>query len=614
MDKRTITAFVLSFLVLFGFQYYMVKTAPPPRPPTKPPAEGFQPAAPTGTAGGDVAVAPAPTLQARGRGGLPERSAPESSGAGEAERPEVAVEPVAAPEPPSWTGTLSNARLAARFRAEGGALESVTLTGYFGDDRKTSLELLNPFVEPTPALLMAIPQSDVDLRAVRFAVEERADRTLVFRRSLGGGLLLEKEVRLAEEGFHFDILVRISNTGHVPRTIDYALFGAGGIALDDPAGRSPSFAVAGLLSDPGSLGVTPKVELKTQNASDVPLPGADKPLEFAGNTSFGGNASKYFAAVLVPVEASRPLLLLEQTKGRLHGARDPEPSVRASYRQKNLRIEPGKMVEHRYLFFAGPKQDDVLEKYKAYGLPRLLDFSSFVPGSESLSIVFLAILRAFSRIGQSYGLAIILLTFLVRLALHPLSRASQRSMFKMQKLAPAVNKIREKYKGKTSKEAMQKQNLEIMELYKRHGASPIAGCLPMLLQLPVFIGLYNALAYSIELRQSKFLFIPDLSLPDRLFSFGFDIWYLGRFFNLLPVLMVLTMIAQQKMQPPPPDPQQQQQQRIMTLLLPLFGLLFYHVPSGLVLYFFTSSLLGILETRLVRHQLQREEAAGKFKF
>ena len=183
-------------------------------------------------------------------------------------------------------------------------------------------------------------------------------------------------------------------------------------------------------------------------------------------------------------------------------------------------------------------------------------------------------------------------------------------MDKMQRLSPKIREIQKKYEGKKSKEAQQKQTLEVMDLYKKNNASPVLGCLPTLVQFPVFIGLYNALAYSIELRRTEFLYMNDLTKPDRLFSFGgTNVWFFGGFFNLLPLLMVATMIIQQRMQPPPPDPQQAAQAKMMQYMMVFMGALFYHVPAGLVVYFLTSSLLGMLETAWVKSQISRKYAA-----
>ncbi|RME76670.1 MAG: membrane protein insertase YidC, partial [Planctomycetota bacterium] len=365
--------------------------------------------------------------------------------------------------------------------------------------------------------------------------------------------------------------------------------------------------------DYGLVGQRPEdeVDLEKESARSLPLWGDEKPKRFAGAVVFAGIESKYFAICLAPEEqqGSRAALLFSK-EGSLDGARgDFEGRLPgALWHAADVDVPPATSVQHRYVFYAGPKRDEELAPFTTYGMDKVANVKSRVPLASTLSALFLELLGAFVAVVRSYGIAIILLTLLVRALLHPLSRASQRSTYKMQKLAPVVNEIRERYKGKTSREQQQKMNMEIMELYKRNGASPLAGCLPMLLQFPVIIGLYNALAYDIELRQTQFLYIRDLSKPDRLMDLGMNLpWPLEGYLNLLPILMVVLMIVQQRLAPKPADPQQQQQMKIMQYVMVLFGVMFYTVPSGLGLYFLTSSTVGALETRWIRRQLEKEE-------
>ena len=140
-----------------------------------------------------------------------------------------------------------------------------------------------------------------------------------------------------------------------------------------------------------------------------------------------------------------------------------------------------------------------------------------------------------------------------------------------------------------------------MALYRKEGVNPLGGCLPMFVQLPIFIGLYQGLLYAFELRQQGFLWISDLARPDMLFSFGFDIPWLGRHFNVLPLLTVGLMVYQQvTSQRPTGDPQQDQQRKIMTFMMVFIGFLFYWVASGLCLYFISSSLIHLLEQKLIK--------------
>jgi YidC/Oxa1 family membrane protein insertase len=205
------------------------------------------------------------------------------------------------------------------------------------------------------------------------------------------------------------------------------------------------------------------------------------------------------------------------------------------------------------------------------------------------------------------ALSILLLTILVRGAMFPVSRRAALMSVKMQALAPEMKKIQEKYK-----DDLQARNQAVWELYRRHKVNPMGGCLPLFLQLPIFLGLYYALQESLRFRLAPFLWIQNLAAPDMLIYWGQSIpWltdpdsqggalYLGPFFNLLPVIAVGLMMIQQKLtMPPPTDEQQEMQQKMMKYMMIVFGLMFYKVAAGLCLYFIASTLWGVAERKLL---------------
>ena len=191
---------------------------------------------------------------------------------------------------------------------------------------------------------------------------------------------------------------------------------------------------------------------------------------------------------------------------------------------------------------------------------------------------------------MGYGWAIVVITILLRAVFWPLTAASMRSMKKMQALAPEIKALKEKYKDDPQK-FTQKQ----MELWKKNKVSPMSGCLPMLIQMPVFFGFLAMIRCAIELRGAHFLWVADLTKPDTLFlipGFNFP-------FNLLPLLMVGVMVWQAHLQPASPgmDPSQQKMMRFMPLMFLLF---LYNYSSGMALYMTVSTLLGILQTQLTK--------------
>jgi YidC/Oxa1 family membrane protein insertase len=207
----------------------------------------------------------------------------------------------------------------------------------------------------------------------------------------------------------------------------------------------------------------------------------------------------------------------------------------------------------------------------------------------------------------NYGLCIILLTFMVRGLMFPLSRKQALMTMKMQALAPEIKKIQEKHK-----EDRQALTMATMELYRRHGVNPLGTCWVALLQMPIFLGLYYALQESVELRLQGFLWIRNLAAPDMLLGWSSKIpflsspgnfggwFYLGPYLNVLPVFAVTLMIVQQKyMMPPAQDEQQATQQKMMKFMMIIMGLLFYKVAAGLGLYFITSSVWSFCERKLL---------------
>lgn len=247
-------------------------------------------------------------------------------------------------------------------------------------------------------------------------------------------------------------------------------------------------------------------------------------------------------------------------------------------------VAPGERVDFVTAVFVGPKLQDRLDEV-APGLELTVDYGILTAISEPLFWV----LNWMYKLSGNWGVAIILLTLLVKAAMYKLSEAQYRSMAKMKKFAPRITDIRERYSD--DREKLQKA---MMDLYKKEGFNPLAGCWPLLLQFPVFIALYWVLLESVELRQAPFVFwIQDLAQPDP--------WY------VLPVLFGISMWAQQKLSGQQMmDPMQQRVMTIMPIMLTAF---FTFFQSGLVLYWLTSNLIGIAQQWFITRKLDREEAA-----
>ena len=245
----------------------------------------------------------------------------------------------------------------------------------------------------------------------------------------------------------------------------------------------------------------------------------------------------------------------------------------------------GQVVAQKFRIYMGP-QDLSIINAAAPAWASVLYYGTF----DIISQVLLQVVAFLHAVVKNWGVAIILLSILIYLVLYPLSIKQMRSMKEMQALQPKIEALR-----KQNKDNPQKLNKEIMELYKEHKVNPLGGCLPMVLQIPIFFALYQALIRSIALKGAAFLWVKDLSEPDRLMILPFAMPFLGNELNLLPILMVIVMFLQQKLTSTASSGMSSEQQKIMLFMMPvIFLVIFYKMPAGLVLYWFVNSTLMFL--------------------
>ena len=248
-------------------------------------------------------------------------------------------------------------------------------------------------------------------------------------------------------------------------------------------------------------------------------------------------------------------------------------------------IAPGEQIGHKFKIYLGPQQVKLINKANP-AWSQIMHYGTF----NVISQLLLQLLEFLYGQVHNWGWAIILLSLIIYIALYPLSLKQMRSMKEMNALKPHIEELR-----KLHKDNPQKMNKEIMELYRRHKINPLGGCLPMILQLPIFFALYQALMRSVALKGARFLWIKDLSEPDRLFLLPTSLPILGNEFNILPIVMAVLMLIQQKFSMATTGGGSAEQEKMMLVLFPLmFGLIFYRMPSGLVLYWLINSALMIL--------------------
>jgi YidC/Oxa1 family membrane protein insertase len=284
---------------------------------------------------------------------------------------------------------------------------------------------------------------------------------------------------------------------------------------------------------------------------------ADKTL--GPDVSWGGFESKYFIASLIPQNPSLTSLRMTKDGSNLVAVGLKGP--------KNL-IPPGQPGLFNYTLYLGPKDYDILKAQKI-GLENAIDFGDWL---KWLAMPMLVALNFMNDYVGNYGIAIIILTILIKIIFWPLGNKSYKSMKEMQKLQPKIAELREKYKADKSR-----MSQETMALYRSHKVNPFSGCLPMVIQIPVFFGLYKALMYAIELRHAPFFWwIQDLSAMDP--------------YYITPLIMGGTMFVQQKMTPAMGDPMQQ---KVMLLMPVIFTFMFLSFPSGLVIYWLLNNVISI---------------------
>lgn len=525
------------------------------------------------------------------------------------------VDPSVPPTPSKFEATevadvpiapLENDVLRVDLQARGGSITQIWLkkfhrTAQLRDAKKDDVdgwEPLFPATRPSPpALTIAehgATQAEVEALATRpWAVREEttADgvRVVVFQYRTGAGVELEKRLSLRPGRYAIDVELTSRKLDASLPNARIFLVRVGGAVADTKRGQmsiEPE-AVAMLLSEHGEASV------HRHHASDL----AGSPQTFEkqspGRLAWSGVANHYFALLLQPGDDDADNRTVA-AKLVARDSRDKE-SVGAEL-AVSLPLDLDRTGSTRFSLYAGPKDPHLMEEQ---GLSRLVPFVEEDYGSTFrwVNKALLAGLRFFHGLVGNWGVAIMLLTFIVRLLVFPITRAQQVSMAKyaakMAVLKPKLDKLKAEMGDNPQKFAQ-----EQMKLLREHGATPpLFGCLSSFITLPVFVGMWQILRSAIELRQAPFVgWISDLSLADRLYTIpgiGLDI-------NVLPILATGAFILQIAIQPKPADPQAQQQQKIMMIMPIVFGVLFYGYAAGLSLYSLTSSALSIFETKVIR--------------
>lgn len=430
----------------------------------------------------------------------------------------------------------------------GGGIKNVKLKKYKetvkGNEYKEIVEDISPYTY-LPVISKVVNNSEIKDDGTNFKVDRNSitvkdkPEKIVFTGILGDESKVIKTYTFYPDTYTVDIKVETQSSDNNKVNLDFSVMNAK---------KKSDYTFKGPFVYNGK---------KFEQIDDI-----DKKVEIDKNFKYAGLDEGFFAFIYMPDDNSgAPLTIFKSESGN-----------------PVLRLHPDKENISAKLYF-GPKQTDILKSLNIKA-EKIIDFGWFDIIAKPLVLG----LNYCNKVTHNYGIDIILLTILIKIIFYPLSLKSYQSMNKMKKLQPQIQKLKEKYK-----DDKQKLNQEMMSMYKTQGVNPMGGCLPMIIQIPVFFALYKALSGAIELRHAPFMFwINDLSAPEDLFSFTVLGYSLP--IRILPLIMGITQVIQQKMTPTTADPMQE---KLMLFMPIFFTFLFWGFPAGLVLYWLVNNVISI---------------------
>ena len=552
MEKRTILAFVLSFIILIGWSYFFA-----PKKDHAPEKQRNE----------DVLKKKAPVEKTK----VPkseEKIHPELSKPLTPQAPEKVASGVSLKivekeieiDTPLYRAVFSNV---------GPSIRSFKLKKYRGttDPRSPLIELVT--LEKKIGSFLHIgfenPLSTqgentvykVNDQAIRLGPQS-SPKNLEFSSIAKNGLAINYTYRFYPDQYTIDIKIDVINQSiqkvKGAFTADIKAF--------PPEGKKSYYSYVGL------------VALLDNKLKEVKIKKESEEKILTGQIEWMGYENDYFISTVIPEKASKGIF-----KGRISSS----GLLKGTYMHPSISIDPSQQQSMRYSLYLGPRDLYILKQH-GKNLARAVNFG----WTDIVARPLLYTLRFFNQYIHNYGVSIILITIVIKIIFWPLTHKSYKSMGEMKKLQPMMAKIKEKYKNDK-----QQMNKEMMGLYKTYKVNPMSGCLPMIIQIPVFFALFRVLGSAIELRHEPFiLWINELFSPDRLFSFPFHVPFMAPPFGIpvLTLLMGASMFLQQKMTPTPGDPTQA---KLMMFLPLIFTFMFINFPSGLVLYWLVNNILSI---------------------
>jgi len=524
----------------------------------------------TGMRGNDTGANPlTPTLSPEGRGGLEPEGEPyhnriitvSSENDNIVENKEV----------------IENEVYKATFTDIGGSLKDISLLEFFGE--RTGEPIVLAKAEDFSEGMLGVSLGGslaADPITARFEKagpfrNAKGEQSLVYTYADPSGIKIEKTYTIPNFNYHIELGVKVTNNSASSYQIKPVINGAA--RIDRSTRMDDRFLEASCLIDekPQKINRGRLHKLGTQSVT--------------GEVASALLRNRYYSLLLFSDEMA--------STGIARSLPGKKISMALAYSPKTLL--PGQSATYKYTLYAGPTDLSTIADYKQ-GLDRAINIGVF----GGIGRLFFAALKFFHSKVHNYGVAILLLGLLVSIVLYPFTLRMHRSMKHMQEIQPKVDQLR-----KELKDNPQRLNKEIMELYRKNKVNPFGGCWPMLFQMPILFSLYPMLLRSIELKNASFLWIKDLSEPDKAFHLPFVIPKLGAHLNILPLLTVVVMFLQQKLTMPKSkasaDDQIKQQQKFMALFMPIMiGVIFYNMPSGFVLYWFTYMSISVFHQMRIR--------------
>jgi YidC/Oxa1 family membrane protein insertase len=561
MDRKSIIAIVVGLVLLFGWSR-LINHLYPPRP--LPPRDTNALASATNqipSNAAPIAAAPAPSASAATTNVAP-----------------------ATPSAPEETVELESADARYIFTSHGGGLKEVVLKNYKESVRRgasVSDGLVTINEHGRAAILSMQGEGMADDNV--FTLTRTPTNTVIAERQFPSGLRL---VKIFSPGTNYTVQAHVwyQNNGDNALAVPAHSISIGTAA---PAAPEEQPALSGVFWYSGEK-ATHIESTWFDNRTMGCFPGTPRAEYDSGTNAVQWAAvhNQFFALAVIPA-TNNVAGQFKATRGQAPGHetnKNAGHTFTASIGYPAMNVAAKQFVDRQFTIYAGPKQEKTLTQLGRH-VDEVMDFGFWSP----ISKIFLRTMNQLHKF-MPYGVALILITVVIKMLFWPLTQASTRSMKRMQALQPEIKKLQEKYKDDPAK-----QQKKMMELWREHKVNPMSGCWPMMIQLPIFFALFRMIPNAIELRGTPFLWIADLSRPDTIFYLPSIGWP----FNPLPLVMGVTMLWQARLTPPSPgmDPAQQKIMKYMPLMFMFF---LYNQPAGLTLYWTVQNLLTILQTKLTK--------------